>query len=94
MTRLKWYIGGATVILVLVGVFVASRSPDGLQRVASDLGFASRGSPALPDYQPKLFSSRRAAQASAGLAGVALLYGFGVLLGKTLKRRRLQPPNP
>jgi hypothetical protein len=45
------------------------------------------GSP-LADYEARFVHTRWAAQAAAGLAGVALLYGFGVLFGRALKRKR------
>ena len=92
MKRLVWGIAGATLLLVLVGVWVSSAFPDGLKRVAAALGFASResaagsGSP-FANYETRYFHSRWAAQVTAGLVGVLLLYGFGVLFGKLLKRK-------
>jgi hypothetical protein len=93
MKRLERRIGAAALAVVLLGVLVASAFPDGLERVAADLGFASRegavleGSP-FAGYETRFFPSGWAAQASAGLAGMAILYGFGVLLGRTLKRKK------
>jgi hypothetical protein len=83
----------ATLLLVGVGVLVSSAYPDGLERVAANLGFASHGArfgPGSPlaNYEVPFFHSRWAAQASAGLVGVVLLYGFGVLFGRMLKRRK------
>jgi len=91
--RTLWAVGGAALVLVLAGVLVASASPDGLERVAQSLGFASRESPVLTGsplagYESRFFQSRWAAQASAGLAGAVILYGFGLLFGRTLKRRK------
>ncbi len=92
MKRLFWALGAATLALVLLGILVASASPDGLERVAQSLGFASRASTAatspFADYQTRFFRSPWVAQASAGLLGVVLLYAFGVLFGRTLKRRK------
>ena len=93
MTRLAWILGGAAVALALLGALVASSWPDGLERVAATLGFASRGSAALggspfADYQTRFLQSRWPAQASAGLLGVALLYGFGALFARVLRRSK------
>ena len=93
MKRLVFVVGGATLALVLLGVLIASSFPDGLERVAESLGFASRSSAVLEgspfaEYETRFFRSGWAAQASAGLVGVGLLYAFGVLFGRTLKRKK------
>lgn len=93
MKRLLWAVGGATLALVVLGVLAASSFPDGLEHVAEKLGFATRGTAVLTgspfaDYETRFFHSRWAARASAGLVGVVLLYGFGLLLGRTLKRKK------
>jgi hypothetical protein len=91
--RALWVIAAVTVGLVLFGVLLASAFPDGLARVAGDLGFAGRqssvaaGSP-FAGYETRFFHSRWAAQASAGVVGIVILYGFGVLFGRTLKRNK------
>lgn len=92
MRRLQWAIGGAALVVALLGV-LASSLPDGLGRVAESLGFASResavvsGSP-FAGYATRYFGAGWLAQASAGLLGVVLIYGFGVLFGRTLKRKK------
>lgn len=97
MRRIALATAIVTLLLVGVGVLVSSAYPDGLERVAASLGFASRTaslshrSP-LANYQSPFFHSRWAAQASAGLLGAVLLYGFGVLFGRTLKRRKQDAP--
>ena len=93
MKRVVWMAAIVTLLLVALGVLVSSSFPDGLERVAVKLGFASKGSTVgiqspLANYETRYFRSRWAAQASAGLVGVALLYGFGVLLGKSVRRRK------
>jgi hypothetical protein len=81
-----------TLGLVLLGVLVASVLPDGLERVAENLGFASRAeegeawSP-FADYEAAFLEQSWAAQVTAGLLGAGLLYAFGALLGKTLKKK-------
>ncbi len=93
MKRVVWAIAGATLLLVLAGVWISSAFPDGLERVAANLGFIARQAPAgtgspFANYETRYFRSRWAAQVSAGLVGVLLLYGFGVLFGKLLRRKR------
>lgn len=93
MKRAVWGIAATTLLLVLAGVWISSAFPDGLERVAANLGFASRESAAAPGsplakYETRYFHSRWAAQISAGLVGVLLLYGFGVLFGRLLRRKR------
>jgi hypothetical protein len=82
-----------TAVLVVLGVLVASSMPDGLERVAENLGFAGRadeGAAHTPfaDYEAAFVESSWLAQVAAGVLGVALLWGFGSLLGATLKKRR------
>ncbi len=93
MRRAVWAIAIVTLVLVTVGVLVSSAWPDGLERVAASLGFASRGTVVAPvspfaNYEARFFHSRWAAQVSAGLLGVALLYAFGMLFGRSLRRRK------
>ena len=85
MRRATWVLSITALLLGCVAGWVASTAPDGLEHVAESLGFASRGQavgPSSPfaDYQTRLVP--------AGLVGVVLLYGFGVLFGRTLKRKK------
>lgn len=85
MKRTALVLGIAALLLSCVAGWVASTAPDGLERVAESLGFAARGkavmaSSPFADYQTRLVP--------AGLVGVVLLYGFGVLFGRTLKRKK------
>lgn len=75
----KFYIGGAVVSLFLAGVvsFYASSHPDGLEKVASEIGFidnakdpATAGS-ALADYGVEGVENERASVGIAGVLGVA-----------------------
>jgi cobalt/nickel transport protein len=81
-----------TAALVLLGVFVASSLPDGLEHVAATLGFAGHAfrrpawSP-FADYGAPFVKGSWLAQATAGIVGVGLIWAFGVLLGKTLKKK-------
>jgi hypothetical protein len=93
MTKTIRFFAVVTAVLVLLGVVVASSMPDGLERVAEALGFASRAeqdaawSP-FADYEAAFVRSSWLAQVTAGALGIALLWGFGALLGSTLKKRR------
>ena len=84
MKRAAWVLGIVALLLGCIAGWVASTAPDGLERVAESLGFASRGkavgSSPFADYQTRWVP--------AGLVGVVLLYGFGVLFGRTLKRKK------
>jgi len=93
MKRIILLLAGLTLTLVLLGVLVASSSPDGLESVAEALGFAglaSEGEAWSPfaDYQFRPINSPWPAQVAAGLVGVALMYGFGVLFGRLVRRSR------
>ena len=87
----KFYIGGALVSLLLAGVvsFYASSHPDGLEKVAGDVGFietakdpATAGS-ALADYGVKGVENERASVGVAATGAVAT--GLFIFLGKRKK---------
>lgn len=86
-----WVIGGAivTAIVVLLAP-LASASPDGLERVAEDMGFLSRGLDApytiLPDYTIPFLGEGSLSTIVAGLVGALIvgLVAFGI--GKLVKR--------
>lgn len=85
-----WVIGGAvvTVIAVLLAP-LASASPDGLERVAEDMGFLGQGLDApytiLPDYTIPFLGEGSVSTIVAGLVGALIvgLVAFGV--GKLIK---------
>lgn len=79
----------AVVIVSLASLF-ASASPDGLERVAEDLGFLDRGqAPAfelLPEYSiPGLDGT--ASSAAAGVLGVVIVVVILLVLGRIAARR-------
>jgi cobalt/nickel transport protein len=93
----KFYIGGALVSLLLAGVvsFYASSHPDGLEKVAEEIGFietakdpATAGS-ALADYGVAGVENERASVGIAGVIGVAatgaIATGLFIYLGKRKK---------
>lgn len=90
MKRVFWVLGVLAILLALSSVFVASSHPDGLERVAEDMGFVERASERvyapLPDYTTPGLGEESGGML-AGLLGVlaTALVAFG--LGYALKRR-------
>jgi cobalt/nickel transport protein len=82
----KFYIAGFIVSLFLAGVvsFYASSSPDGLEKVAGDIGFIetakdhTNAESTLADYGVKGIDNERA---SVGVAGVIGVIGTAVVAG-------------
>jgi cobalt/nickel transport system permease protein len=85
-------VAAVAVFLAVVGVLFASNAPDGLQRLGQSLGISSQArtliSTPLADYQMAVFQSSWLRRASAGLAGLGLIYGACVLFGRLVSRRR------
>lgn len=97
VTSKKFYIGGLLVSLLLAGFlsFYASSHPDGLEKVAEEIGFietakdpATAGS-ALADYGVAGVENERASVGIAGVIGVAatgvVATGLFLYLGKRKK---------
>ena len=80
----------AAVLLVAAGVLVASAAPENLERVAAQFGIAAHAPvwlhAPLADYEWKGLASVWLRKASAGLAGLALIYGVCALTGRLLAR--------
>lgn len=74
------------VLLAAGGVVFASTAPDGIERLAMQTGIASHArtliSTPLKDYQAAWLGSGWAAQAGAGLAGLGLVYGACLMIGR------------
>lgn len=89
---LGWVIGGATIalLLVLLAPF-ASASPDGLERVAEDLGFLGQSANApytiLPDYTIPFLGETSFSTVVAGLVGAAVVGFLAVGVVRVLRRR-------
>jgi hypothetical protein len=80
-----------TVLVVVAAAFLASGDPDGLERVAEDVGFldAGQGSPfsVIADYVfPGLDGPT--ATIAAGVVGAAVLFAVVWLIGRMLSRSR------
>jgi hypothetical protein len=74
------------VLLAAGGVVFASTSPDGIERLAMQTGIASHArtliATPLKDYQAAWLGSGWPAQAGAGLAGLGLVYGACLMIGR------------
>lgn len=87
-----WVVAGVLLTLgaVLLSPF-ASSSPDGLERVAQNLGFLGSGQEApfqiLPDYTIPIFGETAFSTILAGIVGAVVLMGLLILLGRNLKRK-------
>ncbi len=85
-------IGLAAVLLAAVGVLVASTAPDGIQKLGLQTGIASHVrslvTTPLTGYQVAFFQAGWLRKASAGLAGLALIYGACLVIGRAVARKR------
>jgi cobalt/nickel transport system permease protein len=83
----------AVVALMLagVGVLFASTMPDGLQHLAQNLGLTPSQTllhTPLADYETSFVSSPWMRKASAGVAGLALIFGACLAFGRLVARPR------
>ena len=78
-------------VVVIVLAPLASSDPDGLERVAGDLGFLETARDAvysfIPDYAVPGVDGNLST-ILAGLIGVIIVFGVMVVLGRLLARRR------
>lgn len=87
-----WWLVGLVVAALVVVIFapLASGDPDGLNRVAENLGFAQRQDPApyeiLPGYEVP-FLTGNASRIVAGLIGVLVVFALIWVIGRFLARK-------
>jgi len=87
-----WWLAGLVLAALVVVVFapLASGDPDGLNRVAENLGFAQHEHPApyeiLPGYEVP-FLTGNASRIVAGLLGVLVVFALIWLIGRFLARK-------
>ena len=87
-----WWLVGlvAAALVVIVFAPLASGDPDGLNRVAENLGFAQREDPSpyeiLPGYEVP-FLTGNASTIVAGLIGVLVVFGLIWVVGRFLARK-------
>jgi cobalt/nickel transport system permease protein len=87
-----WVVAGALISLAVVLLSpLASADPDGLERVAGDLGFLSKGTSApyqlIPDYILPVTGQTQLSTILAGLIGLIVVGVIIVLLGQGLKAK-------
>ena len=87
-----WVVAGALIALAVVLLSpLASANPDGLERVAGDLGFLSKGVSApyeiLPDYTVPFLGNTPLSTILAGLVGSIVVGVIIVLLGQGIKAK-------
>ena len=80
----------AALILGIAGFALASTAPDGIQQVGIQLGLAAKTAfhAPLADYSTAGINSVWLRRATAGLAGLLVVYGACLATGKVLTRRR------
>lgn len=86
-----WVVVGALISLAVVLISpLASAAPDGLERVAIDLGFIDSGTDApyqiLPDYTLPFLGESSLSTITAGILGLVLVGGILFLISKSVKR--------
>jgi cobalt/nickel transport system permease protein len=87
-----WVVAGGLISLAVVLLSpLASADPDGLERVAGDLGFLSKGASApyqlIPDYTLPLLGQTHLSTILAGLIGLVVVGAIIVLLSQGLKAK-------
>jgi cobalt/nickel transport system permease protein len=86
-----WIVAGIAIALVVV-LFApwASADPDGLERVAEDLGFLGTGLEApyqmLPDYTIPMLGETGLSTIVAGIIGVLIVAAIAIGIGRLLRR--------
>lgn len=88
----RWAAAGLVAALAVVLLSpLASSDPDGLEKVAEDVGFLERGLPnmlgPLPDYTVPFLGETAISTIAAGLVGALIVAGIAYGLARTLGRR-------
>ena len=92
----RWIAAGLVVALLIAGLSpLADPNPDGLERVAEDLGFieAAQGPTyeILPDYTTPFVGDAKLSTIVAGEIGVLVVGSIGYLVARMSSRRKEQP---
>jgi cobalt/nickel transport system permease protein len=87
-----WVVAGVLITLVVVLLSpLASAFPDGLERVAEDMGFLGVGQSApyqiIPDYTIPFLGSTPISTIVAGAIGVLVVLGIAFLAGRSLQKK-------
>jgi cobalt/nickel transport system permease protein len=91
-----WVVGGVLAALVVVLLSpLASADPDGLERVAGNLGFLDRGLDApyqiIPDYTIPLLGETALSTIVAGVIGALVVAALALGVARLVWRRSTQP---
>lgn len=86
-------------VAVALAVFIApfaSKSPDGLERVAGDKGFLEKGETAVvsspfPDYSIPGIKNKKLSTALSGVVGVIIIFGAISFLSRLFKNKGSRP---
>lgn len=85
------YAGGIISLLVVLISPFASGDPDGLERVATDMGFIEVGQDApfsiIPDYTLPFLGETALSTVLAGVIGIAVVAIIAILVGRGLKAK-------
>jgi len=87
-----WVIAGIVIALVVVMLSpLASASPDGLERVAIDMGFIDAGQSTpyeiIPDYTLPFLGETPISTIVAGAIGVLVVLGLAIVAGRSLQKK-------
>lgn len=92
MRKRDIFIGLGLAILLAIFSFLASSSPDGLERIAEDKNFIERATNVIkspiPDYLFPGIKNEELAGSLAGIFGVLIVFGLGINLAKLLKEKK------
>ena len=82
----------AALLMTIMGVLYISALPDGFEALAARVGAASREqivwTAPFADYEAPLLAGDWSRKSLAGLAGMAIIYGICVTVGRLLMRQR------
>jgi len=88
------YVGVLVSLLAVLLSPIASADPDGLERVAEDIGFLELGQSApfqiLPDYTVPFLGETALSTIVAGGVGALVLLGLMIVIGKLLKSKKVR----
>jgi cobalt/nickel transport system permease protein len=87
-----WVLAGVVISLIVIMLSpFASANPDGLERVATDLGFINRGQSAgyniLPDYTLPILGQTPLSTIMAGATGVLVALVVAIVAGRSLQKK-------
>jgi len=82
----------SALLLAAGAAWISSSEPDGLEKLAERTSIASRARALVPallgDYETSLISTPWLSKAAAGVAGLALVFGLAVWIGRMQTRKK------